>query len=196
MLHAILLAAVVVPCHAARTQSQLDDCWAARAAQARTALDGVYPRAKAAVRKLDVDPKLLAAAQSAWNDARKATCAFEVSLVAGGSIAPMVRSTCDDRITRARTARLEALVAAAATAKPLPPLKPIAPATDAELNRLYGSLAERIEPVQQTALTASDVAWIAYRDRACKLEGGDCLTQMERERIAELKAGWSGEPFW
>jgi uncharacterized protein YecT (DUF1311 family) len=199
MIHAILLAAATAagPCDAAQTQQQLDACWATQAKEATAALTVAYARAGAGLAKFGMDPRLLTTSQSDWEDARKAICAFEASLVEGGSAAPMAISACTDRMTRARTAHLNALLESLTANKgsPAPPV-PLSVETDAELNRLYGLVAKRITPQQQKALTGSDVVWIAYRDAACKLQGGTCLTDLENERIAELKAGWIGEPFW
>ena len=47
--------------------------------------------------------------QKLWIQYRTAACNFESSGVAGGSAQPMVKSQCDARMTRARTAELTAL---------------------------------------------------------------------------------------
>ena len=47
--------------------------------------------------------------QKLWIQYRTAACNFESSGVAGGSARPMVKSQCDARMTRARTAELAAL---------------------------------------------------------------------------------------
>ncbi len=48
-------------------------------------------------------------AQKLWIQYRTAACNFESSGVAGGSAQAMVKSQCDARMTRARTAELDAL---------------------------------------------------------------------------------------
>ena len=47
--------------------------------------------------------------QKLWIQYRTAACNFESSGVAGGTARPMVKSQCDARMTRARTAELTAL---------------------------------------------------------------------------------------
>jgi hypothetical protein len=77
-----------------------------------------------------------------------------------------------------------------------PAEQPVSPAADAELNRLYRLYRDRLTEAQRSALARAESAWIAYRDKACAIEGGACLTELENERVAELKAGWVGEDFW
>jgi uncharacterized protein YecT (DUF1311 family) len=198
MMLAILLAATATttPCEAAQTQQALDVCWASRAKQAEAALKDVYARVTIELRQRDADPKALVNVQQAWIAARDRTCAFEASLSEGGSIAPMMLSGCIDRITRARTMRLNSFLALLKAKRAPEPAKPASTNADDQLNVVYEKLGGRISPAQGQALTASELAWNAYRDKACKLEGGTCLTQLDRERVAELEAGWVGEPFW
>jgi uncharacterized protein YecT (DUF1311 family) len=196
MIYAVVLAvATAGPCEAAQTQQALDVCWAARAAQAEAQLNTSYARVAAAIRKQAIDTIPLAGAQRAWIAARDATCAFETSLYEGGSIAPMIDSECVDRMTRARNQRLSAMLSELA-ARRHAPLAPVSKSAAVENDRVYGLLYKRVTPPQQKALAASEAAWSAYRAKACKLEGGSCLTQLAQERTLELKGGWIGEPFW
>jgi uncharacterized protein YecT (DUF1311 family) len=198
MMLAILLAATATttPCEAAQTQPALDACWASRAAQAEAALNDVDARVTIELRRQGIDPKPLGNVQQAWTSARERTCAFEASLSEGGSIAPMMLSGCIDRMTRARTMRLNSFLALLKAGRATEPAKPASTNAGGQLDVVYEKLARRISPAQRQALTASESAWNVYRDGACKLEGGTCLTQLDRERVAELEAGWVGEPFW
>jgi uncharacterized protein YecT (DUF1311 family) len=196
MIHGILLvAATATPCEAAQTQLALDACWSDRATQAISELQATYARVTAEMRTLGIDPRPLVGVQAAWVAARDATCAFEESLYEGGSIAPMIKFECVDRMTRARTNRLRE-GAAVIVGRAAPPVQPLSKSAAVELDRVYGLLNKRITPASQKTLASSELAWIAYRDKACKLERGGCLTELETERTAELKSGWIGEPFW
>lgn len=193
MIFTAVLLAAASPCAAAQTQTDLNQCWSAQASAAVADLRAAYAKLVAGMQKLGIDPKPLVSAQGAWVGARDATCEFEESLYQGGTIAPMIGAECFDRMTRARTAQLQTL---AGRLGALPKLQPVSPAADAELNRVYGLLLKQLTAKQRKAAVASEVAWLSYRDKACPLEGDDCLTALERERTEELKAGWLGEAFW
>jgi uncharacterized protein YecT (DUF1311 family) len=95
-------------------------------------------------------------------------------------------------------APLSAVQAASAlqTRDRVPAPKPVSPATGAQLDSLYRAYLARLTAAQRTLLAGAQTAWAAYRDKACALEGGACLTDLEKERIAELEASWVGEAFW
>ena len=196
LLHALLLAAAAGPCDAAGNQMELDQCWAAQAKTADTALNATYAKVTSGLRKLGVDPKPLVGIQLAWISARDKTCAFESGIYEGGSIAPMMSSECVARMTQARTQRLSDLLGVLQAEGAVAKEAPASPKVDADLNHFYGLLAKQLTAAQRSALTSSEVAWIAYRDKACAFERGSCLTELEQERIDELKAGWLGEQFW
>jgi uncharacterized protein YecT (DUF1311 family) len=128
----------------------------------------------------------------AWVTARDRTCAFEYELYLPGTIAPQLGVECDVRID----ARADATSRVAACESSRAPEQPVSPAADAELNRLYRLYLERLNKTQKSSLVAAELAWIAYRDKACVIEGGSCLTELTNERAAELKASWIGEAFW
>jgi len=156
-----------------------------------------YKRVVDGLRALGVDPKPLVPVQTAWISARDTTCAFEEALYEGGTIAPMIGSECVDRMTRARTLRLDAFLATAKAKRAEPAMAPVSSKVDAELNHVYGLLLkQKLTAAQRKALDAAELAWITYRDEACKVEGGTCLDELERERVAEIEAGWIGEQFW
>ena len=194
---AMLLALAAEPCASAQTQSDLDICWAAQAQAADDALNATYKKVVAGLRGLGVDPKALVPVQLAWISARDKTCDFEMSLYEGGSIAPMIYSECVDRMTRARTQRLDGLLDTLKAEGVVTTAAPVSTSVDAELNRVYGLLMKQeLTAKQKNKLVAAEVAWLTYRDKACKLEGGSCFDALESERTKELEAGWVGEQFW
>jgi uncharacterized protein YecT (DUF1311 family) len=197
MIAVMLLALATNPCASAQTQADLDVCWRDRAQQADVELNAAYKKAFADLHGMGLDPQPLAGVQLSWITARDKTCDFEESMNAGGTIAPMMYSECFDRMTRARTQRIEGFVA---TLKAGDDIKKAAPASrkvDAELNRVYGLLQKRdLTPAQSKALTTAELAWLAYRDKACKVEGNSCMDELETERVAEMEDGWLGEQFW
>jgi uncharacterized protein YecT (DUF1311 family) len=197
MVAAMLLALATNPCASAETQTDLDICWRDRATQADAQLNAVYKKAGADLHAMGIDPKVLVPVQLAWVSARDKTCAFEESLNAGGSIAPMMYSECVDRVTRARTARIENLVTSLQAEGVVPKMQPASAKVDAELNRVYGLLRKQdLTAAQRSDLTAAELAWISYRDKACKIEGGNCMDVLENERTHELEDGWLGEQYW
>lgn len=73
-------------------------------------------------------------------------------------------------------------------------------ASDAELNRVYGQLASKLEDRRRARLKAAEVAWLKYRDANCEYEaalyeGGSmrpmvrslCLERVTKARTAELR---------
>jgi len=177
-------------------QSDLDVCWLKQAEASDAALNTTYAKVKAGLRSLQIDPSPLVGIQLAWIKARDTTCDFEESLEEGGSIAPMMNSECVDRMTRARTARLNGVLVAYQNGE-VHKLQPVSPSADKELNRVYGLLVKYdLSKHSHDKLIASELAWIAYRDKACAFEGGTCLTDLEKERTTEFEDGWLGEKFW
>jgi uncharacterized protein YecT (DUF1311 family) len=197
MIAAFLVALETSPCASAQTQSDLDVCWASQAKQADAALNVSYKKLQDGLTAMGVDPKPLVPPQMAWIAARDTTCTFEESLYEGGSIAPMIYSECVDRMTRARTQRLDDVLAVVRSGGKAPAAAAATPSIDKELNRVYGlMMKQQLTSTQREALIKSEVAWIAYRDKACAFEGGACVDQLENERTQELEAGWIGEQFW
>jgi uncharacterized protein YecT (DUF1311 family) len=197
MIAAFLLALAAGPCASAQTQSDLDVCWMNQAKQADVELNGTYKKVGLGLKALGVNPGDLVPVQLAWISARDKTCAFEESLNQGGSIAPMVNSECVDRMTRARTQRLSNLLSTLQGEGRITTATPVSASVDAELNRVYGLLQKQgLTTAQRNALTSAEVAWLTYRDKACKLEGGSCFDDLETERTKELQDGWMGEQFW
>ena len=197
MIAAFLLALASGPCQSAQTQTDLDFCWANQAKQADDQLNATYATVTKGLRALGVDPSVLVPVQLAWIKTRDTTCSFEASLYDGGSIQPMMESECVDRMTRARTERLSGLLDTLKGEGVVTTAAPASKSVDAELNRVYGLLSKQsLTAPQRKALLASELAWITYRDKACKVEGGSCNDDLESERTKELEAGWIGEQFW
>ncbi len=198
MIHAILLAAAVAPCSSSATQMELDACWGQRATAAAATLRSTSARARATAPQYHVRATSIASAQTAWATARDRTCGLEAALYAGGSIEPMMTSKCLDALTRERTARLNALLARLHGHGRAAPLAPVSRSVDAELNRVYRLYLKQVatQPAARRTLIASEQAWIVYRDRACAIEGGSCLTDLERERVGDLEDTWLGDAFW
>lgn len=171
-------------------------CWSEQDVAADAQLRSAYAGTTAALRKAGIASARLASAQAAWVDARDKTCAFDYELYLPGSIAPQLGLECDVRMTRARARRLESLQTALQTNAALPAERPVSAAADAELDRVYRAYLTRLNGSQRSALAGAEVAWTAYRDEACALEAGPCLTELTQERVAELEASWIGEAFW
>jgi len=178
------------------TTYDIRTCWSKQDVAAESKLQSASVRVTTALQKAGIDPAPFAAVQAAWATARDKTCAFEYEQYLPGTIAPQLGVECDVRMTRARTQRLAALLAALQTKGARPAELPVGAAADAELNRVYGLYIARLTGAQRSALAAAEAAWITYRDKACALERGECLTELERERVAELEASWVGEAFW
>lgn len=99
--------AVAPDCVSPATQARMNECeyedfleaTAGYAASYKAISDKLAPRQKDQFRR----------AQKLWIQYRTAACNFESSGVAGGSAQGMVKSRCDARMTRARSAELDVL---------------------------------------------------------------------------------------
>jgi uncharacterized protein YecT (DUF1311 family) len=171
-------------------------CWDKQSASAAAELKSAYAKVAARMRGWGLSPAPLVAVQTAWTGARDKTCNFEYELYLPGTIAPQIAVECSVRMAHARTKRLEALLSALQTRDHAPAATSVSTATGAQLGALYQGYVARLTGGQRTSLAAAQTAWAAYRDKACALEGGACLTELEKERIAELEASWVGERFW
>lgn len=193
-IHALLLAAAVDMCNQGSTYD-IKMCWSQQYVAADGELHSTYAKLRAGRQRSGIDVPL-ADAQDAWVATREATCAFEYALYLPGTIAPQLAIECEVRMTRARTRRLATLLSALQPGATRPAERSVSPLADAELNRVYRLYDERLTRAQRAALGVAERTWIRYRDKACAIEGGSCLTELEQERIAELEAAWLGERFW
>ncbi|EPX86330.1 Uncharacterized protein putative in bacteria [Rubellimicrobium thermophilum DSM 16684] len=95
-------------CTAPTTQATMNLCAMEAWLAADDALNAAYARAVSAIEALDPDGSrgleaLLREAQRAWIVFRDAACEAEAALYAGGSIEPLIRATCLERLTVERT---------------------------------------------------------------------------------------------
>jgi uncharacterized protein YecT (DUF1311 family) len=96
----------LLDCSNLQTQAEMSACAATLAQTADDRLNQVYQQVRDRFRGTPQE-ELLIDAQLAWIDFRDANCAFSSGRFAGGSMAPMIRSTCVAEMTRQRTAELE-----------------------------------------------------------------------------------------
>jgi uncharacterized protein YecT (DUF1311 family) len=99
-------AAQTADCAAAVDQTTMTDCAARAAKSADAELNAVWGKAFDAV-KGGPAAAPLRSAQRAWISYRDLACKAEAADNEGGSIAPMVASQCQERLTRARIGDLE-----------------------------------------------------------------------------------------
>lgn len=112
-LAAALVAFAAVPaaaraCGEAATQREAAACQQERLVTAQAQMGDRYRALSAALAPGPRDA--LRRAQRAWVAWRAAACDFEASGVAGGSVAPMVRTRCATRLTEERTVELRRLL--------------------------------------------------------------------------------------
>jgi uncharacterized protein YecT (DUF1311 family) len=55
---------------------------------------------------------------------------------------------------------------------------------------VYKAVLKHVDGKTRSLLVASETAWITYRDAACAMEGADCLTNLEEQRIEILASSW------
>ncbi len=173
----------------AQTQMQLDESADARARTAISRMDTAYRHAREVIGN---DPRL-ARTQRLWLTMRDATCGYERALVGDGSMLPMIDAQCASALAADRASYLRRV---ADRSRPRRALEAVRTATDARLRHVYGAIASRLDPSERASLLRSEIAWLRYRDAACALEGGACLTTMERERTKSLEDSWLGDPVW
>lgn len=94
------------PCRDPQSQAEMNMCAAKRFKAADAELNRVYNRL---VSKLGDDAGQLAklkAAETSWLKYRDDNCDYEDSFFEGGSMRPLIYSSCMERMTKARTAEL------------------------------------------------------------------------------------------
>ncbi|MGG6263629.1 lysozyme inhibitor LprI family protein [Leptolyngbya sp. AN03gr2] len=97
---------IKIDCNNAQTQSVMNICAAQQASAADRKLNQVYQKAIAKF-KGTPNEKQLVTAQQAWIQFRDASCTFERDRFKGGSIAPLMYSSCVTELTQERTKALE-----------------------------------------------------------------------------------------
>jgi uncharacterized protein YecT (DUF1311 family) len=148
-----------------------------------------------ALRYRGEDPTPFLVANSLWRSQRDLTCEYQSEYGFGGTIETLVWDNCLIREDRARLDHLDKLLAALEDSKHSFTEESAPREALVELDRLYRLFRQHLSGVERSMLVASQTAWIAYRDNECVIEGGACLTELDRERIAELKECLC-EPFW
>lgn len=89
------------PCQNANTQLEMNQCADQQAKNADKTLNSVY---HIVMEKIGPEDKLnLRAAEQAWIRYRDTNCSGEAALYKGGSIAPLIESTCLAKNTQERT---------------------------------------------------------------------------------------------
>lgn len=90
----------------AKTQSQLDECASKRLAVAERQLESALRTEEEHFAK-----GLVAAAEERWLAFRSAECTLEASPYKGGTIYPLIYTTCEVVMTKARLTQLEKVIA-------------------------------------------------------------------------------------
>lgn len=93
-------------CDSATTQSELTECSAQAYQSADDELNEAYQALVDQLSSNSASLEKLRTAQRAWIGFRDAECAFESSAVEGGSAQPMIRNSCLEALTEARTETL------------------------------------------------------------------------------------------
>ncbi|MEL6604724.1 MAG: lysozyme inhibitor LprI family protein [Cyanobacteria bacterium J06614_10] len=172
-------------CEAPTTQLEMNQCAQLAYAVADVELNQVYQILKS--RLPATGQQALTEAELAWITFRDLDCGFDRDQYAGGSIAPMIYSDCQEEQTILRTQEL------VQTELPDQSYEE----TDAALNQTYESLLSVLREERQRAFVDVQLAWIAYRDRHCTfevlysqtvIEESQCLARMSALRTEQLQA--------
>lgn len=94
------------PCDDAQSQAEMNMCAAAKFKAADAELNRVYNRLVSKLGEDSTQRERLKAAETAWLKYRDDNCEYESSFYEGGSIRPLIHSSCLERMTKARTAEL------------------------------------------------------------------------------------------
>ncbi|WJK08170.1 lysozyme inhibitor LprI family protein [Pseudomonas fluorescens] len=101
------IAHAAVDCANASDQATMNQCAAQENKAADKELNTVYQQITARLKDNPDGKKLLVSAQRAWIGFRDAECKFSASGVKGGSMYPMIHSSCITRVTKDRTEALK-----------------------------------------------------------------------------------------
>lgn len=183
MIAAVLVA--VLNCGASATQLDLDECAAQTLSQADAREFAAF---HSAMRRFHNDA-VLRLSEMRWLDARSAACAFAASMVAGGSMEPMIEAQCNAAAAQARVRDIALYTGAIGATR-------AAQAAVVEQDRVYGLLELLVTPGERELLADSQRTWIDYRDVACLRAKSNCTTALTQTRTQQLKDSWMAEPFW
>ncbi|AXJ06069.1 urease-associated protein [Pseudomonas fluorescens] len=101
------IAHAAADCANASDQATMNQCAAQENKAADKELNTVYQQITARLKDNPDGKKLLVSAQRAWIGFRDAECKFSASGVKGGSMYPMIHSSCITRVTKDRTEALK-----------------------------------------------------------------------------------------
>ncbi|MEL7501346.1 MAG: lysozyme inhibitor LprI family protein [Cyanobacteria bacterium J06554_6] len=168
-------------CGQLATQSEINACARANYEVSDRSLNQVYQTLRG--RLSASDKAKLTTAEQAWIDFRDAQCDFERSRFEGGSIAPLILSSCLEQITDQRIAELRSQDGATESYE----------AADAQLNQSYQDLRAVMDEDVWPRFQAVQVDWLAYRDANCEYEATatlyseeQCLARMTARRTEQL----------
>jgi uncharacterized protein YecT (DUF1311 family) len=94
--------AFAVDCENATDQATMNQCAAQQNAAADKELNALYQQITTRLKAEPERKKLLVGAQRAWVAFRDAECKFSASGVEGGSVYPLIYSSCTTDLTKAR----------------------------------------------------------------------------------------------
>ncbi|WP_027925509.1 lysozyme inhibitor LprI family protein [Pseudomonas sp. URMO17WK12:I12] len=94
--------AFAVDCDNATDQATMNQCAAQQNAAADKELNALYQQITTRLKAEPERKKLLVGAQRAWVAFRDAECKFSASGVEGGSVYPLIYSSCTTDLTKAR----------------------------------------------------------------------------------------------
>lgn len=95
-------AAYAVDCDNAADQATMNQCAAQQLKAADKELNALYQQINARLKSNPDSKKLLIEAQRSWIAFRDAECKFSSAGVEGGSVYPLIYSTCVTELTKAR----------------------------------------------------------------------------------------------
>lgn len=170
-------------CSRMATQQEMNRCAQERYQQANAELSNIYQDLQQGLPASG--QQALSAAELAWVAFRDRDCTFAKDQFAGGSIVPLIYSSCLEAHTEERITELQQ--------PQLPQLS--YQAADDQLNATYQDLLAVLSESEADDITDVQLAWIEYRDRNCAfeilyssdvIEESQCLARMSETRIAQL----------
>lgn len=94
------------PCRDPQSQAEMNMCAAKRFKAADAELNRVYNQLASMLGGDADSPARLKAAELSWIKYRDDNCVYEADFFEGGSMRPLIHSSCMERMTKARTAEL------------------------------------------------------------------------------------------
>jgi uncharacterized protein YecT (DUF1311 family) len=94
------------PCDDPQSQAEMNMCAAEKFKAADAELNRVYKRLVSLLADNEGQSGKLKAAETAWLKYRDDNCEYEASFFDGGSMRPLILSSCFERMTKARAAEL------------------------------------------------------------------------------------------